>query len=141
MCDAHRTDILRQELREKLSPLGFIVEEALLREIVLPKKIQEAIQAKLEAEQESERQQFITEKQRQELEFESERAHKEAERKKIEAQSIADTQRLLSQSLTDKVLQLKAIEATPDLAKSPNAKVIIIGGGKDKLPLILQQGE
>lgn len=135
------TQSLHEQLSQQLTPLGFVVEETLLRNVVLPKNIQEAIQAKLEAEQENERQQFVTEKQRQELEFELEKARKEAERQKIEAQGIADAQRLLSQSLTDKILQMKAIEATQDLAKSPNAKVIIIGGGKDKLPLILQQGE
>ncbi len=119
--------LLRQQLSENLRPLGFIVEETLLRKVVLPAKIREAIQAKLAAEQES-----------QKLDFEIEKARKQAEKNKIEARGKAEAQRLLSQGLTEEVLRLKAIEATQNLAQSNNAKVIIIGGGQDKLPLILQ---
>jgi hypothetical protein len=32
---------------------------------------------------------------------------------------------------------MRGIEATRDLANSPNTKVIVIGGGEDGLPLIL----
>lgn len=140
---------LNEELSKELAPQGFIIERALLREIVLPENIQTAIQEKLAAEQESQRQQFINEKERQalefalekerqELEFALEKAQKEAERQKIEAQSMAESQRLLGESLTEQILQLKAIEATQKLAESPNSKVIIIGGGEDQLPLIFQ---
>lgn len=129
---------LRQELQNSLSPLGFIVEEALLRKVILPQEIQAAIQKKLEAEQESEKQQFINDKERQSIEFGLEKAKKEAERKKIEAQGIANSQALLSKGLTEQLIKLKAIEATQKLAESQNSKIIIIGGGEDKLPLILQ---
>jgi len=129
---------LREKIREQLTPLGFTVEEALLRDVVLPESIQAAIQEKLEAQQESQREQFIIEKERQELEFALEKTKKEAERKKIEAQGIADAQKLLTTGLTQELLQLKAIEATQNLAESDNTKIIIIGGGDDKLPLILQ---
>lgn len=121
---------LLEKITQELYPLGFIVESALLRDISLPRNIQEAIQEKLKAEQESQR-----------MQFELEKARQEAERKKIEAQGIANAQKLLSQGLTEEVLKLKAIEATEKLAASPNTKVIIIGGGEDRLPLILQQGE
>ncbi|AFZ35949.1 SPFH domain, Band 7 family protein [Stanieria cyanosphaera PCC 7437] len=132
------TQLLHQELSKQLNPLGFIVEESLLRKVTLPEKIQEAIQQKIEAEQESDRQQFINQKKRQELEFEIEKAKQEAERQKIEAQGIAEAQKLISQSLTEQVLQLKAIEATQKLAESQNTKIVIVGRNEDGLPLILQ---
>lgn len=132
------TQLLHQELSKQLNPLGFIVEESLLRKVTLPEKIQAAIQQKIEAEQESDRQQFINQKKRQELEFEIEKAKKEAERQKIEAQGIAEAQKLISQSLTEQVLELKAIEATQKLAESQNTKVVIVGRSEDGLPLILQ---
>lgn len=132
---------LYQELSQQLNPLGFIVEESLLRKVVLPEKIQLAIQEKIEAEQASESQQFVNQKKRQELEFELEKAKKEAERQKIEAQGIAESQKLISQSLTEQIIQLKAIEATQKLAESQNTKVIMIGRNQDGLPLILQEKE
>jgi regulator of protease activity HflC (stomatin/prohibitin superfamily) len=107
--------------------LGIITEQVLLRNVVIPEKIQASIQEKLAAEQET-----------QKLDFELEKARKEAERKKIEARGNAEAQSLLSKGLTEQVLKLKAIEATQKLAESPNSKVIIIGGGKDNMPILLQ---
>jgi regulator of protease activity HflC (stomatin/prohibitin superfamily) len=135
---AEIAQLLHQELSKQLEPLGFRVEESLLRKVTLPEKIQASIQQKIEAEQESDRQQFVNQKKRQELEFELEKAQKEAERKKIEAQGIAEAQKLISQSLTEQVLELKAIEATQKLAESQNTKVVIVGRSQDGLPLILQ---
>ncbi len=131
---------LKEALKNQLTPLGFTVDQALLRDVILPESVQSAIQEKLAAQQDSERQQFVNEKERQEIEFQLEKAKKEAERKLIEAKGIADSQKLLAQSLTKPVLQMKAIEATQKLAESQNSKIIIMGGGEDKLPLILQQG-
>jgi prohibitin 1 len=117
---------LQETMISQLQPLGFIVEETLLRNIVLPENIQAAIQAKVATEQET-----------QKIALEVIKAKKESERKIVEARGTADAQKILSEGLTDKIIQLKAIEATQELAKSPNSKVIIFGGGKDKLPLIL----
>lgn len=117
---------LQQAMISQLQPLGFIVEETLLRNIVLPENIQAAIQEKVAMEQET-----------QKIALEVIKAKKESERKIVEARGTADAQKILSEGLTDKIIQLKAIEATQELAKSPNSKVIIFGGGKDKLPLIL----
>ena len=117
---------LHEAMTKQLEPLGFIVEETLLRNIVLPENIQAAIQAKVAMEQET-----------QKIGLEVIKAKKESERKIVEARGTADAQKILSEGLTDKIIQLKAIEATEELAKSPNSKVIIIGGGQDKLPLIL----
>ena len=61
----------------------------------------------------------------------------EAERKRIEAQGVADFQRIVTDGISDKLLQWKGIEATQDLAKSPNAKIVIIGNSKNGLPLVL----
>jgi prohibitin 1 len=61
----------------------------------------------------------------------------EAERKRIEAQGIADFQRIVTDGISDKLLQRKGIEVTQDLAKGPNAKIVIIGNSKNGLPLVL----
>ncbi|WP_347179402.1 prohibitin family protein [Roseofilum halophilum] len=132
---------LQNSLIAQLEPLGFTVDQALLRNVILPDAIQAAIQEKLAAQQESERQEFVNEKERQAIEFEIEKAQKEAERQRIEAKGISDAQKLIAQGLTPPIIQLKSIEATEKLAASENSKVIIIGGGKDNLPLILQQSE
>lgn len=65
------------------------------------------------------------------------RTRQEAERRRIEAAGIADYQSTISKGLTDKILVWQGIEATEKLAESPNAKVVVIGSGKDGLPLIL----
>ncbi len=122
------TQRLQAKLQEQLAPLGFVVESTLLRNVTLPEKLRESIEAKLAAEQESQQAQFELEKTRQ-----------EAERQRVEARGRADAQRLLSEGLTEEVLQLKAIEATAELAQSQNTKVIIIGGGESGLPLILPE--
>jgi len=98
----------------------------LIRSINLPPEIKAAIETKLTREQESLAMTYILEKDRQ-----------EAERKLIEAKGIADYNRTVTASLTTNILKLRGIEATNKLAESANAKVIVIGSGKDGLPLIL----
>ncbi len=118
---------LRERLSQQIAPLGFIVEDTLLREIKLPEKLQEAVQEKLAAEQENRKMTFTLEKERQ-----------EAERKRIEAKGIADSQKIISQGLTNPILQLKAIEATEKLAASDTTKVVIMGSGQGGLPVNIQ---
>ena len=118
---------LRERLSKQIAPLGFIVEDTLLREIKLPEKLQEAVQEKLAAEQENRKMTFTLEKERQ-----------EAERKRIEAKGIADSQKIISQGLTNPILQLKAIEATEKLAASDTTKVVIMGSGQGGLPVNIQ---
>jgi len=108
------------------SATGFIVDQVMLRKIQLPDKVKNAIEAKLEAAQQSEQMQFVLEKERQ-----------EAERKRIEAKGVSDFQTIVSQSINANLLQWKGIEATDTLSKSQNAKVVIIGSGKNGLPVIL----
>ncbi len=101
------------------------INRVLIRDVTLPTTIKDAIERKLGQEQES-----------LEYKFRLEKARKEAERQRIEAQGKADANKILSASLTDKILRDKGIEATLELSKSPNTKVVVIGG-KDGMPLIL----
>jgi len=102
------------------------LDRILIRSIVLPNKIKEAIERKLEQEQQS-----------LEYEFKLEKALKEAERQRIDASGKAKANEILNASLTDKILREKGITATLELAKSPNSKVVIIGNSQDGMPLIL----
>ena len=99
----------------------------LVRDVTLPNTIKQAIERKLGQEQES-----------LEYKFRLQKAEKEAQKQIIEAKGKADANKILSASLTDKILKDKGIEATLELAKSPNSKVVIVGG-KDGMPLILGQ--
>lgn len=109
---------------------GFVVSSVMLRKIDLPAKVTAAIEAKLEAEQQAQQMEFVLMKEQ-----------KEAERKKIEASGIADFQRIVSEGIDDRLLKWKGIKATMELAKSGNSKVVVIGSGKDGLPIILGGGK
>jgi prohibitin 1 len=114
------------ELEKLVGPRGITVEQAPLREIKLPARLTQSIEEKLQAEQESQRMAFILQKETQ-----------EADRKRIEAKGIADFQDIVAKGISDQLLKWKGIEATEKLASSPNAKIVVIGSGKDGLPLIL----
>jgi len=117
---------IHDELQKIVGPRGITIEAAALRQIVLPNRLTESIEQKLQAEQESQRMAFILEKEKQ-----------EAERKRIEAKGIADFQDIVSRGISDQLLKWKGIEATEKLANSQNSKIVIIGSGKEGLPLIL----
>lgn len=102
---------------------GLFLENLLVRNITLPLAVKGTIEQKIQAEQESQKMQFILAKERQ-----------EADRKRVEAQGIADYQKIISESLTDRQLQYEQIKATMELAKSQNAKIIMMGRGT---PVIL----
>ncbi len=114
------------ELRKLVGPRGINIESTPLRRVGLPSGLTQAIEEKLRAEQESKRMQFVLEKEK-----------LEAERKRIEARGIADFQEIVTKGISEPLLRWKGIEATEKLAQSPNAKVVVIGAGKDGLPLIL----
>ncbi len=122
--DAIQSEIM-EETKEILNSQYIIMERALVRDIALPPTIKSAIEKKLKQEQES-----------LEYEFKLNKQKKEAERLKIEAEGKAEANRILSASLTDKILKEKGIEATLELSKSSNSKVIVVGNG-DGMPLIL----
>jgi prohibitin 1 len=125
-----KREVIASEIVEAVSAVlteKFIdVENVIIRNVVLPPKITEAINEKLAADQEQQRMQFVLLREEQ-----------EARRKKIEAQGIADFQRIITQGLTDKLLRWKGVEATIKLAESPNTKVVVIGSSESGLPLIL----
>jgi regulator of protease activity HflC (stomatin/prohibitin superfamily) len=73
----------------------------------------------------------------QEYKFRVEREAEESKRKQIEADGIAAFQKTVSQGISESYLRLRGIEATLLLAQSPNSKVVVIGSGKDGLPIIL----
>jgi len=125
-----KRDVIQEEIFDetvKIVDNQYIqMNDVLVRDVTLPGAIKDAIERKLDQEQQS-----------LEYEFRLITAKKEAEKQRIEAQGKADANRILSASLTDKILQDKGIEATLKLAGSSNSKVVIIGSGKDGMPLIL----
>jgi len=112
--------------QENIKGQGFIIQQVLLRNVTLPPRLQAAIEEKLSAEQDAQRMEFILAKE-----------SKEAERKKIEGQGIAEFQRIVTEGISEPLLKWKGIEATQKIAESPNTKIVIIGSGKDGLPVIL----
>ncbi len=103
---------------------GLVLEQLLVRNITLPASVRSAIEAKINAEQEAQKMQFVLQKETQ-----------EAERKRVEARGISDYQQIINESLTDRQLQYENIKAMRELAQSQNSKMIILGAGKS--PIIL----
>lgn len=114
------------ETAEILEKNNIEMQALLIRSIGLPTDIITAIESKLTREQEALAMKFI-----------NERELLEADRKSIEARGIADYNLIINASLTDRILRQKGIDATIKLAESPNSKVVVIGSGKDGMPLIL----
>lgn len=125
--DARETiarDILAH-LQAQVQPRGIVIENVLLRDLQLPQTLKQAIEAKQQAQQEAQRMEFVLQREKQ-----------EAERKRVEAQGIKDFQNVVTEGISDKLLEWKGIEATVELARSQNAKVVVVGAGKGGLPLI-----
>lgn len=118
--------LITDDLEQLVEPRGIVIESTPMRKLSLPASLSAAIEEKLRAEQDSQRMQFTLQKERQ-----------EAERKRIEAQGISDFQNIVSKGISEQLLRWKGIEATLQIAQSPNAKVVIVGAGKDGLPIIL----
>lgn len=121
---------LLAELKNALGPRGIAVENVLLKAVVLPSLLKDSIEKKVSAEQDSERMQFIIEKER-----------AEATRKSIEAQGIADFQRIVSANVTSALLTWKGIEATREISQSANTKVVFVGNSPNSLPVIMGGAE
>lgn len=117
---------INQNILSAVAPRGVVVERMLLRDVALPLRLQQAIQEKLSAEQEASRMQFVLLKEKQ-----------EAERKKIEAEGISSFQKIVTEGINENLLKWKGIEATKELALSNNSKIVVIGSGKEGLPIIL----
>ena len=121
-------NLIQEEASEVLKQPGnnIIMKSLLIRSITLPTQIKGAIENKLQQEQDA-------------LAYQNrrEREKSEAERIRIEAQGRADANRIINNSLTPNLLRMRGIEATSKLAESPNSKVVVVGSGKDGLPIIL----
>jgi len=104
----------------------FVIQEVLVRNIEPPERFKAAVEAKLIADQDAQKMKFVLDKERQ-----------EAERKAIEAEGIRKFQSIVRQGIDEQLLRWKGIEATIQLAQSSNTKIVVIGQGKDGLPLIL----
>ncbi|MCB0516309.1 MAG: prohibitin family protein [Chitinophagales bacterium] len=114
------------EVRPVLKHRYLTLQSIDIRSVKLPQKYEEAIQEKL-----------VQEQRQLQYEYRIAQERKEAERKEIEAKGIRAFQEIVSQGINEGYLRWKGIEATQDLAKSENTKVIVIGSGKDGLPIIL----
>jgi regulator of protease activity HflC (stomatin/prohibitin superfamily) len=115
-----------QLAKVKLEARFVALDDVPIESITLPTKISEAIEAKLAQQQVD-----------QEYVYRLSIASKEADRKRIESEGIRVYNDTVGRSLTPDVLAWQGIQATQELAKSPNAKVVVIGAGKNGLPLIL----
>ncbi|MEX1365753.1 MAG: prohibitin family protein [Nannocystaceae bacterium] len=138
---------ISERMMEVVGERGFIIESVLMKSIVLPAGLARAIEVKLEAEQSSQRMQFVLAQERQEADrtiiaAEAQRkiaeiqANGRAEAQKIEAAGRAEAQKIealgtkeandtVRSGLDDKILQFLSIEAYESLAASPNTKVIV----------------
>ncbi|MEL7001691.1 MAG: prohibitin family protein [Bacteroidota bacterium] len=117
---------IKDETRVSLKENDIEMRELLIRSINLPEQIKLAIENKLKQQQEALAYRFRLEKEK-----------SEAERKRIAAEGEAVANNIVNSSLSDKLLKMRGIEATLELSKSPNTKIVVVGSGDDGLPLIL----
>lgn len=115
-------DVARDRIRTRYVE----VDDVFIRSIVMPRAVAMAIQHKIEQEQ-----QALTMTHRLDVE------RQEAVRRQIEAEGIRTFQSIISNGLTNQYLRYKGIEATLELARSTNSKIIVIDGGPNGLPLVL----
>ena len=115
---------IKEQMMEILGDRGFVIEAVLMKSIQLPEGLYQAIEEKLQAEQDAQRMEFILQKEKQ-----------EAARRIIEAEGIRDANRIISEGLTPQIIQYKTIEAYRELSKSPNAKMII---GSGQQPILME---
>jgi regulator of protease activity HflC (stomatin/prohibitin superfamily) len=120
------SDAIIFSVARRVSDKFIVLDTVNVTNIRLPDLVTTAIEKKLQQEQIS-----------QEYEFRIKSQKQEAERVSYEADGIAAYNNTVNATLTPELLRFKGIDATLELAKSNNAKVIVIGSGKDGLPLIL----
>ena len=110
---------------EKLTGKYILIDQILIIGVNIPETLKRAIEAKLTQQQNVIQYDYVLSV-----------ARKEAERKRIEAEGIRDFQKIVTPGISPNFLRWKGIEATLDLSKSANAKVVVIGA-QSGLPLIL----
>ncbi len=120
---------ISKALERDFSERGIALEKVLLRNISLPAKVKNAIEVKLEAEQEAQKMEFVLQKET-----------KEAERKQIEAAGIAEAQNIIAKSLIGErgraYLSWKYLENLKNLYESPNNTILIAPYDKSFIPLL-----
>lgn len=125
---ASETDILQKLTNEAFASANdkyLKIDKLLITKIEMPPKIKEAIEKKQEEQQLSEAYQYKLAREK-----------KEAERKEIEAKGIQTANTIIASSLSEQILRWKGIDATLDVAKSQNSKIVLFGSGKSSLPLL-----
>ncbi len=125
----NKGNILTKVIIEALEQLGrkyITTKGIIIRSIKLPESVSNAIEDKLVQQQLEQAYTYLIKKEK-----------REAERKRIEAQGITDYQSIISQTLSEKLIKWQGVQATLELAKSNNAKIVIIGSGENGLPIIL----
>jgi regulator of protease activity HflC (stomatin/prohibitin superfamily) len=115
---------LGQEDRHRVPWL--FLDDVLIRSMRFPADVQSAVNRKMEQYQ-----------LQQEYTYRLKREELESQRKEVEARGIARFQSIVGAGISDTYLRWKGIDATLALAQSPNAKIVVIGTGKDGMPLIL----
>ena len=120
------SDAIIQTVVRAVSEKFIVLDDVNIKSIKLPLLVTQAIEAKLQQEQLA-----------QEYEFRLRREIEEAKRLDTQAKGLANYNRQVSETLSPELLRFKGIEATLELSKSNNSKVIVIGAGQDGLPLIL----
>lgn len=125
---ASQKDILQKLTNEAFSSANdkyLNLDGLLITKIEMPPKIKAAIEKKQEEQQLLEAYQYKLAREK-----------LEAQRRKIEAKGIQVANTIIASSLSDKLLRWKGIEATLDVSKSPNAKIVLFGSGKTGLPVL-----
>ncbi len=96
---------------------GIVMEQVLLRNVLLPDQITKAINDKIAADQDAQKMAFVLQKEKQ-----------EAERKRIEAEGQAKAQQIVSQSLTPQIIEYQRIQALRDIGAKGNLIITPMGG-------------
>ena len=120
--------VMKDELIRHIGDKGFVVDSVLLKDILLPQSMSNAIQDKVNSEQAALQMEFVIEKQK-----------REAERVRIEAEGVKNAQDIINSSLTEKQLRYNQIHMLKSLVNSPNSKIIVTGDGAGKMPLIVSE--
>ena len=125
--DGELNSLLKENYKGESPPEQVVaVSQVLVGHVGIPETVRNAIENKLRSDQEQ-----------QAMDFQILKEEKEAKRKKVEAQGIKQFQDIVTTGISDRLLRWKAIDATLHLASSKNAKIIVIGSGKDGLPVLL----
>jgi regulator of protease activity HflC (stomatin/prohibitin superfamily) len=117
---------IKYYLSKQLLEQNIVMDDYLIRKISLPDIVSASIERKMVAEQLN-----------YEFDYKLQTEEKEKRRKIIEADGIRQFEELSKIP----ILQWKGLEVTSEFAKSNNAKIIIMGNGKNDLPLLLNSDE